>query len=123
LAQYYLDAGHQWEPRITVPAGSYVPEFHLVPSKPEEPVPAPLRQVEAVSLADLGVPQHTNVAIMGSRRRLWPRWLSFWCFSRLETLRARCAVPESSRAPRRARMNRRQGSRVSFNNSLRTEFI
>jgi len=71
LAQYYLEAGHESEPRITVPAGSYVPEFHLVPPKPREPVPAPLRQVEAVSLADLGVPPQPNVAIAGSRRRTW----------------------------------------------------
>jgi len=54
LAQYYLDPGHELEPRITVPAGSYVPEFHPAPTTVS--VPVPLQQVEAISLADLGTP-------------------------------------------------------------------
>jgi len=37
LAQYYLEEGHELEPRITLPAGSYVPEFHPVAHRPEEP--------------------------------------------------------------------------------------
>jgi hypothetical protein len=31
LAQYYLDPGHETEPRISLPAGSYVAEIHPAP--------------------------------------------------------------------------------------------
>jgi hypothetical protein len=33
LAQYYLEPGHGEEPRISLPAGSYVPEINLPPAK------------------------------------------------------------------------------------------
>src|SRR5579864_285879 len=33
LAQYYLDPGHETEPRISLPAGSYVAEIHPPPEK------------------------------------------------------------------------------------------
>jgi hypothetical protein len=33
LAQYYLEPGHENEPRISLPAGSYVPEIHLPAAK------------------------------------------------------------------------------------------
>jgi hypothetical protein len=33
LAQYYLDPGHETEPRISLPAGSYVAEIHPPPGK------------------------------------------------------------------------------------------
>jgi hypothetical protein len=35
LAQYYLEPGHADEPRISLPAGSYVPEIHLPTAKIE----------------------------------------------------------------------------------------
>src|SRR6266850_2762967 len=31
LAQYYLDPGHEKEPRISLPSGSYVPEVYPPP--------------------------------------------------------------------------------------------
>lgn len=34
LEQYYSDPAHAGEPRITLPVGSYVPEFRLPPSEP-----------------------------------------------------------------------------------------
>src|SRR6185503_6311897 len=40
LAQYYLEPGREEEPRITIPPGSYMPEFHPAPQKLEELVPA-----------------------------------------------------------------------------------
>src|SRR5262245_60745616 len=40
LAQYYLEPGHEDEPRISLPAGSYVPEIHL-PAAKIEAVAAP----------------------------------------------------------------------------------
>jgi hypothetical protein len=42
LAQYYQEPGRQQEPRISLPAGGYVPEIHWpseVPSPPEMPPP------------------------------------------------------------------------------------
>jgi hypothetical protein len=33
LAQYYLEPGHEDELRISLPAGSYVPEVHMTPAK------------------------------------------------------------------------------------------
>jgi hypothetical protein len=35
LAQYYLEPGHEDEPRISLPAGSYVPEIHMPAAKSE----------------------------------------------------------------------------------------
>jgi hypothetical protein len=71
LAQYYQQPGHEWEPRIAVPAGSYVPEFHAAPSKPEEPAPAAqLQHVEVAPLSDLDLNVQT-AAIAISRRRKW----------------------------------------------------
>ena len=66
LAQYYQQPGHEWEPRISVPAGSYVPEFHAAPSKPEEPAVVVERQdVEVVDL------RGQSEAITEGRRRKW----------------------------------------------------
>lgn len=40
LAQYYLEPGHANEPRIDLPPGSYLPEFHLLAADPRvEAVP------------------------------------------------------------------------------------
>jgi hypothetical protein len=39
LAQYYLEPGHADEPRISLPAGSYVPEIHLPAAKLDLIVP------------------------------------------------------------------------------------
>lgn len=44
LAQYYLEPGHEDEPRISLPAGSYVPEIHL-PAAKIEPVAAAPRSI------------------------------------------------------------------------------
>jgi len=71
LAQYYQQPGHEWEPRITVPAGTYVPEFHGAPSKPEEPTSAaPSQHAEAGPPSDLVLSAPT-IAIAASRRRKW----------------------------------------------------
>ncbi|MBO0801084.1 MAG: hypothetical protein J2P31_19885, partial [Blastocatellia bacterium] len=35
LAQYYLEPGHEDEPRISLPSGSYIPEIHLPAAKVE----------------------------------------------------------------------------------------
>jgi hypothetical protein len=35
LAQYYLEPGHEEEPRISLPAGSYVPDIHMPAAKLE----------------------------------------------------------------------------------------
>ena len=43
LAQYYLEPGRENEPRISLPAGSYVPEINLRTAKPSaSAVPAPV---------------------------------------------------------------------------------
>ncbi len=48
LAQYYVELGHENEPRISLPAGSYVPEIHLIalvsplPAPVEDHVPPPV---------------------------------------------------------------------------------
>jgi hypothetical protein len=46
IAQYYHEPGHENEIRIELPAGSYIPEFHLSPSlpstvNPEVTIPPP----------------------------------------------------------------------------------
>src|SRR5262245_65928898 len=40
LAQYYLEPGHEDELRISLPAGSYVPEVHEPPTKLNIAAPA-----------------------------------------------------------------------------------
>src|SRR5262245_9605609 len=40
LAQYYLEPGHEDELRISLPAGSYVPEVHAPPTKINIAAPA-----------------------------------------------------------------------------------
>jgi hypothetical protein len=42
LAQYYQEAGHSLEPRVELPSGSYLAEFHF-PSEPRS-TPAPVAQ-------------------------------------------------------------------------------
>lgn len=44
LAQYYQESGHEGELRITLPPGSYVPEFHQ-PAPQVEPEPVVLTEV------------------------------------------------------------------------------
>ena len=55
LAQYYLEAGHEDELRLFLPAGSYVPEFRLPASSP------PLTPV----------PVEFHMSPVRSRPRLW----------------------------------------------------
>lgn len=59
LAQYYQIAGHERELRIELPAGSYLPEFHVpveaAVSKPPEPSPSPRSRALWVSFAAAGV--------------------------------------------------------------------
>jgi hypothetical protein len=43
LAQYYLEAGHRDEIRISLPAGSYSPEIHPSPERTVLPVVVPIR--------------------------------------------------------------------------------
>ncbi len=40
IAQYYQEPGHETELRVTLPAGSYVPQFHW-PQAPKESSPGP----------------------------------------------------------------------------------
>jgi hypothetical protein len=40
LAQYYLEPDHRNEPRVSLPNGSYIPEFHVAPV---DPGPVPVR--------------------------------------------------------------------------------
>ncbi|SPE33931.1 conserved hypothetical protein [Candidatus Sulfopaludibacter sp. SbA3] len=37
IAQYYHEAGHEFEVRIDLPAGTYVPEFHFPATRPRPP--------------------------------------------------------------------------------------
>jgi hypothetical protein len=56
IAQYYQDPGHENELRISLPIGSYIPQFHW-PARAKEEVPiqppvAPLPEPAAVAIAD-----------------------------------------------------------------------
>lgn len=44
LAQYYQSPNHAGEFRISLPLGSYVPEFHAAEAPPQPPTPAPAPQ-------------------------------------------------------------------------------
>ncbi|MBN9662222.1 MAG: hypothetical protein J0H49_28755 [Acidobacteria bacterium] len=44
LAQYYLEPGHANEPRIDLPPGSYLPEFHILNPEPKTETPPQLRR-------------------------------------------------------------------------------
>jgi hypothetical protein len=73
LAQYYQEAGRQQEPRISLPAGGYVPEIHWpseIPSPPEMAPPPEniVAPIEKQFLAQ-GPPQ--------GRVRGKPRWWTF----------------------------------------------
>jgi hypothetical protein len=64
LAQYYLEPGHETELRITLPAGSYVPEFHP-PLHPPEPL--------QITAPQTGKPTDAQVAlvVLKPRRERW----------------------------------------------------
>jgi hypothetical protein len=49
LAQYYVESGHEGEPRISLPAGSYVPEIHFVAATQTPSVPAEVVALQAVA--------------------------------------------------------------------------
>lgn len=50
LAQYYMESGHEEEPRISLPAGSYVPEVHFMASTLPAP-PAVILEPQTLPLA------------------------------------------------------------------------
>lgn len=66
LAQYYQEPGHEGEPRITLPPGSYVPEFHLAPVKHEEAAAS-----ADVSEAPVSVPPGYVPHVAVSARWIW----------------------------------------------------
>src|ERR1700756_2259647 len=69
IAQYYQEPGHETELRVTLPAGSYVPQFHW-PQAAKEGGHAP--PVTALSAASVPV-EPLPVEIVPTRRRAW-----FW---------------------------------------------
>ena len=65
LAQYYQEPGRENEPRITIPPGSYVPEFHPVPQRAEE------TEFEQVALEPVEIPLVVEDAPAVQKRRWW----------------------------------------------------
>jgi hypothetical protein len=70
LAQYYLEPGRETEPRITIPPGSYMPEFHPAPQRAEESV-AVATEFEQVALAPVEIPLVASDTPVSSGRRRW----------------------------------------------------
>ena len=70
LAQYYLEPGRETEPRITIPPGSYMPEFHPAPQRAEEPA-AVSTDFEQVALAPVEIPLIVGHAPVRTGRRWW----------------------------------------------------
>jgi hypothetical protein len=66
IAQYYQDPGHEEELRISLPAGSYVPQFHW-PSQPKDEVSTP----EAVTTESTSLGPYAGMEPTGSRRHFW----------------------------------------------------
>jgi hypothetical protein len=54
LAQYYFDSGHQRQVRITIPVGSYVPEFSLPDSATENGTANHWADIEDHTIPDVG---------------------------------------------------------------------
>jgi hypothetical protein len=50
IAQYYHERGHESEPRISLPPGSYLAEFHLPETGALEPIPTTLAAVSVTVL-------------------------------------------------------------------------
>jgi len=70
LAQYYQEPGHESELRISLPAGSYAPEFHALEFGTLGSIHLPGRRRHTGILAAAGV-----MAIVAAAAALvWPRW-------------------------------------------------
>jgi hypothetical protein len=68
IAQYYQEPGHEREIRVTLPAGSYVPQFHW-PQAAKESDPAPA--VTALSAVASQPVEPLHVEIVPIRSRTW----------------------------------------------------
>jgi hypothetical protein len=67
VAQYYQDPAHQNEVRITLPSGSYIPQFgwpHATKDLlPQEVEPAPQPLVESRPFSRLKAPRHSHLVL------------------------------------------------------------
>jgi hypothetical protein len=68
IAQYYHEPGHEQELRIDLPAGSYVPEFHLAQENSAVPPPLALPQLSST-------PAEVQTADSGPNSRTRWRWV------------------------------------------------
>jgi hypothetical protein len=69
IAQYYQEPGHETELRVTLPAGSYVPQFHWPQAAKESPAP-----IATAPSPDASVPvEPLQVEIVPVRTRRWFR--------------------------------------------------
>jgi hypothetical protein len=66
IAQYYQDPGHEEELRISLPAGSYIPQFHW-PPQPKDEVFTPA----AVTTESASPETYTGLEPTRSRRHFW----------------------------------------------------
>ena len=83
LAQYYLEPGHDEEPRISLPSGSYVPEINFPPAKIKAvaaPVPAPrlVLRVKFLYVAAAGIAIAATAAVLLSLRSRESDLDRFW---------------------------------------------
>lgn len=62
IAQYYQEPGHECEIRISLPAGSYVPQFHW-PQAPQASSQDVFQITTIATLPDLGVPSESPSAV------------------------------------------------------------
>jgi hypothetical protein len=56
IAQYYIEPGHENEPHIELPLGSYVPEFHLPEGRPHPHTLAPAQRFRSSIFRYLVIP-------------------------------------------------------------------
>jgi len=66
IAQYYQEPGHEQELRISLPAGSYIPQFHWPPQPKDEAVTPIAGTTESASHES-----HAEVEQIRPRRHFW----------------------------------------------------
>jgi hypothetical protein len=70
IAQYYQEPGHETELRVTLPSGSYVPQFHW-PQAAREISPAPAVTALATVASVLVEPLHMETVPIRTRPWFW----------------------------------------------------
>jgi hypothetical protein len=69
LAQYYLEPGHEDDPRISLPAGSYVPEIHIQAAKIEVVAPRSAFRMKWLYVAAAGIAIAVTAILLAPRFR------------------------------------------------------